>query len=216
MENLDIEKLKTYINDLEEQIVPLTKKAMNKTKQTLLPIVEMNPEVIPDLGRPPIPPSTPKPKIRKQYDVSDKKMQALALAREKKNINHELRTKQKKLEYAKMLFENESVQPVKKIAPKPKQIIQESESESESEEDESPQVIYIKKPKKKKSTKKPIIIHQESDSDSSGSEESDPIPIKKAFGKSHKNKKSVIKIHKEPPTQPQQSKPRSFVNYFCD
>ena len=26
MENLDIEKLKSYINDLEEQITPLTKK----------------------------------------------------------------------------------------------------------------------------------------------------------------------------------------------
>jgi len=201
MENLDIEKLKSYINDLEEQITPLTKKSTTKQKLPTNPETkEETNEIIEDKKKP-----------RKPYNVSDKKMMALEMAREKKNANHALRVKQKKLESAKLLLENELVQPKKapvvKVA---KQKIIQEESESEEE----PQVIYIKKPKKKPA-KKPIIIQEDDSSSSGGSEESDPLPVKsKSFGKSHKNKKSVVKIHKqEDKPQPQ---PRQFVNYFCD
>ena len=213
MDNLDIEKLKSYINDLEEQITPLTKKSTTKQK---LP----NPEIPQEAELEAEPEEKPK-KPKKPYTVSDKKMMALEMAREKKNANHALRVKQRKLESAKLLLENELIQPKKTVKPagasteasngayRPikQKIVQESESEDE------PQVIYIKKPKKK--VKKPIIIQQD-DSSSSGSEESDPLPVKsKSFGKSHKNKKSVVKIHKQ--EEPQSiSQPRQFVNYFCD
>jgi hypothetical protein len=156
-------------------------------------------------------PKDEKPKKpKKPYNVSDKKMMALEMAREKKNANHALRVKQRKLESAKLLYENELVQP-KKIPVKPiKQKIVQEETESE---DDEPQVIYIKKPKKK--VKKPIIIQQD-DSTSGESEDSDPLPVKsKSFGKSHKNKKSVVKIHKQE-EKPAQQQPRQFVNYFCD
>ena len=203
MENLDIEKLKSYINDLEEQITPLTKKSTTKQKLPTNPETkEETNEIIEDKKKP-----------RKPYNVSDKKMMALEMAREKKNANHALRVKQKKLESAKLLLENELVQPKKTPVVKAvKQKIIQEESESEEE----PQVIYIKKPKKKPA-KKPIII-QEDDSTSGESEESDPLPVKsKSFGKSHKNKKSVVKIHKqEDKPQPQIPQPKQFVNYFCD
>jgi hypothetical protein len=200
MENLDIEKLKSHINDLEEQITPLTKKSTTKQKLPTNPETKEEPnEIIEDKKKP-----------RKPYNVSDKKMMALEMAREKKNANHALRVKQKKLESAKLLLENELVQPKK--APVVKAVKQKIIQE-ESESEEEPQVIYIKKPKKKPA-KKPIII-QEDDSTSGESEDSDPLPVKsKSFGKSHKNKKSVVKIHKqEDKPQPQ---PRQFVNYFYD
>ena len=203
MENLDIEKLKSYINDLEEQITPLTKKSTTKQKLPTNPETkEETNEIIEDKKKP-----------RKPYNVSDKKMMALEMAREKKNANHALRVKQKKLESAKLLLENELVQPKK--APVVKAVKQKIIQE-ESESEEEPQVIYIKKPKKKPA-KKPIII-QEDDSTSGESEESDPLPVKsKSFGKSHKNEKSVVKIHKqEDKPQPQIPQPRQFVNYFCD
>lgn len=202
MENIDIEKLKSYINDLEEQITPLTKKSTTKQK---LPI---NPETPQEVAQEVEVEEKPK-KPKKPYTVSDKKMMALELAREKKNANHALRVKQRKLESAKLLLENELVQPKKPVKPV-KQIIKE-ESESEDE----PQVIYIKKPKKK--VKKPIIIQQDDSSSSGGSEESDPLPVKlKSFGKSHKNKKSVVKIHKQEEKPQAIPQPRQFVNYFCD
>jgi hypothetical protein len=201
MENLDIEKLKNYINDLEEQITPLTKKSNTRQK------LPTNPEMTEEIKEDEVIKEKPK-KPKKPYNVSDKKMMALEMAREKKNANHALRVKQKKLESAKLLLENELVQPKKTVKPIKQKIIQE-----ESESEEEPQVIYIKKPKKKP-PKKPIII-QEDDSTSGESEDSDPLPVKsKSFGKSHKNKKSVVKIHKQE-EKPQQQ-PRQFVNYFCD
>lgn len=203
MDNIDIEKLKSYINDLEEQITPLTKKSTTKQKLPTNPETPQEINQVEDIVE-----EKPK-KPKKPYTVSDKKMMALEMAREKKNANHALRVKQRKLESAKLLLENELIQPKKTVKPV-KQIIKE-ESESEDE----PQVIYIKKPKKK--VKQPIIIQQD-DSSSSGSEESDPLPVKlKSFGKSHKNKKSVVKIHKQE-EKPQQTipQPRQFVNYFCD
>jgi hypothetical protein len=206
MENLDIEKLKNYINDLEEQITPLTKKSTTRQK------LPTNPETPQEVAQEVELEEKPK-KPKKPYNVSDKKMMALEMAREKKNANHALRVKQKKLESAKLLLENELVQPKKTPVVKAvKQKIIQEESESEEE----PQVIYIKKPKKKPA-KKPIII-QEDDSTSGESEDSDPLPVKsKSFGKSHKNKKSVVKIHKqEDKPQPQIPQPRQFVNYFCD
>ncbi len=85
MENLDIEKLKSYINDLEEQITPLTKKSNTKPKLTVNPETkEETNEIIEDKKKP-----------RKPYNVSDKKMMALGMAREKKNANHALRVKQR-------------------------------------------------------------------------------------------------------------------------
>ena len=202
MENIDIEKLKSYINDLEEQITPLTKKST--TKQKLPP----NPETPQEVAQEVEVEEKPK-KPKKPYNVSDKKMMALEMAREKKNANHALRVKQRKLESAKLLLENELVQPKKTVKPIKQKIVQE-ESESEDE----PQVIYIKKPKKK--VKKPIIIQQD-DSTSGESEESDQLPVKsKSFGKSHKNKKSVVKIHKQEEKPQAIPQPRQFVNYFCD
>ena len=88
MNNLDIEKLKSYINDLEEQITPLTKKAKSKSYE---------PVEVPELD--PIEQPIPT-KSKKQYSVTDKKLMALELAREKKNQNHEKRVKEKKLESA--------------------------------------------------------------------------------------------------------------------
>jgi hypothetical protein len=201
MENLDIEKLKSYINDLEEQITPLTKKSTTRQK------LPANPEMTEEIKEVEVEEKPKKPK--KPYTVSDKKMMALEMAREKKNANHALRVKQRKLESAKLLLENELVQPKKTVKPIKQKIVQE-ESESEDE----PQVIYIKKPKKKPA-KKPIII-QEDGSTSGESEDSDPLPVKsKSFGKSHKNKKSVVKVHKQE-EKPAQQQPRQFVNYFCD
>jgi hypothetical protein len=207
MENLDIEKLKSYINDLEEQITPLTKKSTTRQK------LPANPEMTEEINQQEDIQEKPK-KPKKPYTVSDKKMMALEMAREKKNANHALRVKQKKLESAKLLLENELVQPKK--APVVKAVKQKIIQE-ESESEEEPQVIYIKKPKKKPA-KKPIIIQEDDSSSSGGSEESDPLPVKlKSFGKSHKNKKSVVKIHKqEDKPQPQIPQPRQFVNYFCD
>jgi len=205
MENLDIEKLKSYINDLEEQITPLTKKSTTKQKLSTNPETkEETFEIVED--------KEIQKKPRKPYNVSDKKMMALEMAREKKNANHALRVKQRKLESAKLLLENELIQPKK--TPVVKQVKQKIIQE-ESESEEEPQVIYIKKPKKKPA-KKPIII-QEDDSTSGESEESDPLPVKsKSFGKSHKNKKSVVKIHKQEEKPQQIPQPRQFVNYFCD
>lgn len=201
MENIDIEKLKSYINDLEEQITPLTKKSTTKQK---LPNPETPQEVVQEVE---VEEKPKKPK--KPYTVSDKKMMALEMAREKKNANHALRVKQRKLESAKLLLENELIQPKKTVKPIKQKIVQE-QSESEDE----PQVIYIKKPKKK--VKKPIIIQQD-DSTSGESEDSDPLPVKlKSFGKSHKNKKSVVKIHKQEEKPQVIPQPRQFVNYFCD
>jgi hypothetical protein len=207
MENLDIEKLKNYINDLEEQITPLTKKSTTRQK------LPANPEMTEEINQQEDIQEKPK-KPKKPYNVSDKKMMALEMAREKKNANHALRVKQKKLESAKLLLENELVQPKK--APVVKAVKQKIIQE-ESESEEEPQVIYIKKPKKKPA-KKPIIIQEDDSSSSGGSEESDPLPVKlKSFGKSHKNKKSVVKIHKqEDKPQPQIPQPKQFVNYFCD
>ena len=197
MENIDIEKLKSYITDLEEQITPLTKKTPVKPKPNV--IQDENKMIIEE---------EPTKKQRKPYSVTDKKMMALEMAREKKNANHALRVKQRKLESAKLLLENELVQPKKIVKPVKQKIVQE-ESESEDE----PQVIYIKKPKKKV-PKKPIIIQEDETSSSggSGSEEPESKPKSKSFGKSHKNKKSVVKIHK------QESNPPQMVtrNYFWD
>ena len=203
MENLDIEKLKNYINDLEEQITPLTKKSTTRQK------LPTNPKMTEEINQQEDIQEKPK-KPKKPYNVSDKKMMALEMAREKKNANHALRVKQRKLESAKLLLENELIQPKKTIKPIKQKIVQE-QSESEDE----PQVIYIKKPKKK--VKKPIIIQQDDSSSSGGSEESDPLPVKsKSFGKSHKNSKSVVKIHKQEEKPQPIPQPRQFVNYFCD
>ena len=193
--NIDIEKLKNYINELDEQITPLTKKS-NAKLNTVSTIQEDAKEVT-------MPNETTKKKITRT--VTDKKKEQLAKAREIKNANHQVRTKQKKLEYAKMLLENEVSKPETtkpSSKPKPTKVI-------EVESDSEPEIIFVKKPKSKSKSKK--IIIQDDETSSSGSEESDPLPVKqKSFGKSHRNKKSVIKVHDKPATN------HSPFNYFCD
>ena len=80
-------------------------------------------------------------KQKRPYTVTDKKKEQLVMAREKKNANDILRGKQKKLESAKLLLENELKQPKQELPSKPRK--EQSDTESEDE------VIYIKMPKKK-------------------------------------------------------------------
>ena len=189
--NIDIETLKNYINDLEEKSVPLTKTTTAKSKQVVdTPVMQQQ-----DIK-----------KQKRPYTVTDKKKEQLVMAREKKNANDILRGKQKKLESAKLLLENELKQPKQELPSKPRK--EQSDTESEDE------VIYIKMPKKKP-TKKQVVIQD--DSSSSESEANEPVHIKpKVFGKSHRNKKSVVKIHSNTKEERQQGTPQPFVNYFCD
>lgn len=187
--NIDIEKLRSYINDLEEQITPLTK---SKGK----PDVK---EVIQEEQEQPItsPPSQPtKKKITRT--VTEKKKEQLIKAREVRKTNTETRNKMKKLESAKLLLQNEIVKPSKQ------QLVSETESSSESE------IVIVKKPKQKKKPRKKIIIQDDESTEESEDEEPEPVVKNKQFGKSHRNKKSVIKIHDHPShAQP------NYNNFFC-
>ena len=206
MNNLDIEKLKSYINDLEEQITPLTKKGNSKQPEQAGAFTEAT-----NCAYRPVETPIPHPEVieqpkqaksKKQYSVTDKKLMALELAREKKNQNHEKRVKEKKLESAKLLLAEEISKPKEPLKPKPTKKVIEVESDSE------PEIIYVKKPKKNKK----IIVEESSDSES---EASDHEPKKsKQFGKSHKNRKSVIKVHSNPAPQPK-ANPIPYNNYFC-
>ena len=224
--NIDIEKLRNYINDLEEQVTPLTKSKSKKVDQTVDEVAKQeSADLIEDS---PVP---SKKKITRT--VTEKKKEQLVKAREVKKENMEKRNKLKKLESAKLLLSEEISQGLatgSALASKPKptkqtqkQVLSEasSSSESTSEESESEEeVIVVKKkatktkPKAKaKPKKKKIIIEEdESSSSESSSSEEEQIIKKKAFGKSHRNKKSVVKVHEHPaPTSNHQS-----YNFFCD
>jgi len=230
--NIDIEKLKSYINDLEETITPL-QKSKSKGKTDTAETEE-------------------KPKITRT--LTDKKKEQLQKAREVRQSNVEIRKKTKKLENAKLLLESEISQGLatsqssvlhrtgSALASKPptpapvsnnKPVKSKSQSESEhsdvessSAESSEPEIVIVKKSKKKNPVKvvkkkkppKKIVIEEsstESESEESETESDSPQPIqkKKDFGKSHKNKRSsVIKVHDHPGPR-NSSQP---VNYFCD
>jgi hypothetical protein len=191
--NIDIEKLRSYINDLEEQITPLTK-TKSKSKHDITPIEETQDEPITSQEPEPI-----KKKITRT--VTEKKKEQLIKAREIRKTNTEKRNKIKKLESAKLLLQDEITKPKKEE-------LVSSEPESSSEE---PEIVIVKKPKviKKKKPKKKIII-QDDESTEESSEEPEPVTKQKQFGKSHRNKKSVIKIH----DHPSHSQP-NYNNFFC-
>jgi hypothetical protein len=215
--NIDIEKLKSYINDLEETITPLQK---SKSK-----------------GKTEIDEPDEKPKITRT--LTDRKKEQLQKAREVRQSNVEIRKKTKKLEHAKLLLESEISKPPAPI-PNPTKSKSQSESEhsveeSSSDESSEPEIVIVKKSKKKKPEKvvkkkkppKKIVIEEsstESESEESDTESDSPQPIKKKkdFGKSHKNKRSsVIKVHDHPGPHraPYLTGPRNSsqpVNYFCD
>ena len=189
--NIDIEKLRNYINDLEEKITPLTKSRPKKAVKSEEP---KEPEPVEEVEE-----EEPQP--------VKKKKEQLIKAREVKKENMEKRNKIKKLESAKLLLKEEISKPKKEL-------IESSESASEVETDE--EIIVVKKKPKPKPKKKPVkkIIIQEEDSTDSESdlelvEEVVNRPRSKSFGKSHRNKKSVVKVHQHPShNQP--------MNYFCD
>jgi hypothetical protein len=223
--NIDIEKLRNYINDLEEQVTPLTKSKSKKVDQTVDEVAKTESADLIEDSPQPVP---SKKKITRT--VTEKKKEQLVKAREVKKENMEKRNKLKKLESAKLLLSEEISKPKTT-----KQVLSEaSSSESTSEESESEEeVIVVKKkatktkPKDKakpdklshdrsgraKPKKKKIIIEEdESSSSESSSSEEEQIIKKKAFGKSHRNKKSVVKVHEHPaPTSNHQS-----YNFFCD
>ena len=191
--DIDIEKLRNYINDLEEKVTPLTKARSKKDvkKEEPEPIEEEPVE------------EEPEP-VRKKITrtVTEKKKEQLIKAREVKKENMEKRKALKKLESAKLLLKEEISKP------KPELVSSESASEVETDEE----IIVVKKKQKtKKKPKKKIIIQEDSSESSESDDEEEPEPIKKkSFGKSHRNKKSVVKVHQHP------SHNHQPVNYFCD
>ena len=216
--NIDIEKLRNYINDLEEKITPLTKsrsKKAVKKEEPKEPVGDKYQPTRASLVKEPEPESIeeePKPEpVKKKITrtVTEKKKEQLIKAREVKKENMEKRNKIKKLESAKLLLKEE----ISKPKPKPDLVSSESASEVETDEE----IIVVKKKPKPKPKKKPVkkIIIQEEDSTDSESDlelvEEEPVnrPRSKSFGKSHRNKKSVVKVHQHPShNQP--------MNYFCD
>jgi hypothetical protein len=223
--NIDIEKLRNYINDLEEKITPLTKSRLKKDVKPVKEISE-EPAASPLAKVQPVEEEEPQPVKKKiTRTVTEKKKEQLIKAREVKKENMEKRNKIKKLESAKLLLQEEITKP------KPKPDIVNSESASEVDTDE--EIIVVKKkpkPKKKKPKKKIIIEEDDSSEEESSEEEAQPVRSctprsdcflvggvatevagsrSKSFGKSHRNKKSVVKVHQHPShNQP--------MNYFCD
>jgi len=217
--NIDIEKLKNYINDLEETITPLQKsKSKNNSEATEI-----------------------KPKITRT--VTDKKKEQLENARKARQKNVEMRQKAKKLESAKMLLANEvgvptagssgmqTNPPVKNLSKPPSDIpdVNSESSSSITSASSEPEIVVIKKSKKKKpiqtiKKKKPAkkIIIEESSSESETETESESSysyiqKKKKDFGKSHKNKRSsVIKVHDHPRDHPPSKSSYQPINFFCD
>jgi hypothetical protein len=190
--NIDIEKLKNYINDLEEQITPLTK---SRLKKDVKPVDESKE----DNQEPASPPQPVKKKITRT--VTEKKKEQLIKAREIRKANTEARNKMKKLESAKLLLQDEIT--------KPNLISSESSSESE------PEIVVVKK--KKKAKKKIIIKDDDTTEEESDDEELSPpsrtqAKSNKSFGKSHRNKKSVVKVHEHPSHT--QTRP-NYNNFFC-
>jgi hypothetical protein len=229
--DIDIEKLRNYINDLEEKITPLTK---SRPKKDVKPVKEIKEEPVDDSVEEEEEPEPEPIKKKITRTVTEKKKEQLIKAREIKKENMEKRNKLKKLESAKLLLKEEISKP--KPKPKPDDYASKelascpargatagavrrsgdlisSESASEVETDE--EIIVVKKkakPKPKKKPKKKIIIQEEdttTEEEESEEEEVQVRPRSKSFGKSHRNKKSVVKVHQHPShNQP--------MNYFCD
>ena len=198
--DIDIEKLRNYINDLEEKVTPLTKA---RSKKDVKPVKETIEEPIDDS----VEEEEPQP-IKKKITrtVTEKKKEQLIKAREVKKENMEKRNKLKKLESAKLLLKEEISKP--KPKPKPDLVSSESASEVDTEEEI---IVVKKKAKPKKKPKKKIIIQEDDSTDSESDLElvEETRPRTKSFGKSHRNKKSVVKVHQHPShNQP--------MNYFCD
>ena len=199
--DIDIEKLRNYINDLEEKITPLTK---TRPKKDIKPAKEIKEEVVDDSVEEEPKPEPVKKKITRT--VTEKKKEQLIKAREVKKENMEKRNKLKKLESAKLLLKEEISKP--KPKPKPDLVSSESASEVDTEEEI---IVVKKKAKPKKKPKKKIIIQEDDSTDSESDLElvEETRPRTKSFGKSHRNKKSVVKVHQHPShNQP--------MNYFCD
>lgn len=216
--NIDIEKLKNYINDLEEQITPLTKsrpsgsvdttKKYISGKKDVKPVKEISEEPVEEEPATSVatPPTRKQSALRMQEPqpvkkkitrtVTEKKKEQLIKAREIRKANTEARNKMKKLESAKLLLQDEIT--------KPNLISSESSSESE------PEIVVVKK---KKKAKKKIII-KDDDTTEEESDDEEPIQAKsnKSFGKSHRNKKSVVKVHEHPSHT--QTRP-NYNNFFC-
>ncbi|NBP15935.1 hypothetical protein EBU95_16350 [bacterium] len=200
--NIDIEKLRNYINDLEEKITPLTKSRPQKDVKPVKEISE-EPAASPLARVQPVEEDGPK-LVKKKITrtVTEKKKEQLIKAREVKKENMEKRNKLKKLESAKLLLQEE--------ISKPKQELISSESPSEVDTEEEI-IVVKKKAKPKKKPKKKIIIQEDDSTDSESDLElvEETRPRTKSFGKSHRNKKSVVKVHQHPShNQP--------ANYFCD
>jgi hypothetical protein len=153
--------------ELEDEQAPLTKP--RKSKQKVDPIIETEPLIDPPIE--PLKPKKPRaPKTEKQLAVFKEKC---ALAR-KNNIKKQ---KDTIVESAKEILKKEMSKPKKTKEP---------DTESESE----PEVIHIKKPKRKPK-KKIIVVHSDSSSSESSSSEEEEHISKKQFGRSHRNKKSI-------------------------
>ncbi len=125
----EIEKLREYINALEDEKTPLTKKQAKKLQQEKLetPTVEQ----------------IPKPKEKRQ--MSEKQKDAFIKLQEKRKANIEQRKYEKKIEASKLLREYEEKnrkEPTSKQKLKSKVIVEDSESDSE------PEIIYVN-PKRK-------------------------------------------------------------------
>lgn len=176
-----------------EDKTPLTKSKKSTKKNNIAepkeiptPQVEQEEIYIP-------PKKTRPPKTEKQLEAFQK-----ALDVRKQNIMK--KTEQKKIEASKYLLSKGELEEIEDI------------SEDEIIDDE-PEVIYLKKPKKKVKRRKQIIIESESES------ESEPEVIErksyKSFGKSHRNKKTSIKEYPKQPSQPPIYNPQPIKhNYF--
>jgi hypothetical protein len=137
---------------------------------------------------------------------SEKQWEAFKITQEKRRANIEKRNKEKKLELAKALFEEQ-------IKEKPSNKKQKEIKETPKVESSEEEVIIVEKRKKPRKPKR--IIVEESTSESEEEEEKQELPeIKEKQFKSQRNKKSLISVGKttKPETKPAKI---DFTNYFC-
>ena len=105
MDNIDIEKLKLHISELEEKQTPLTKSKTPKVKEILKP--EVKEEVKEEVQE-----------IKEKKRWSEKKEEQFKLMQEKRKAQVENNKHQKKLEHAKLLLEEHVKSKPKSILPK--------------------------------------------------------------------------------------------------
>lgn len=187
MDNLDIEKLKLYIDQLEESQTPLTKSKTTKKeiKSEIKP--EITQEIVQEI----------KP-IKEKKRWSEKKEEQFKIMQEKRKVQVENNKNKKKLENAKLLFNDytNKLNETKKILPKTNKEIVENSDVSEAE------IIHVRKEKKsKKKIKKIVIEESESETETESESEIEEKPKKNSRDfKSMRNKKSVITVHEKPKT----------------